>query len=249
MVSRECRAPNNDQISSSFFGGYAGKCPGGQIWSKDPDTEEWSCTGTVQNWNQAVLVPDIESGSGEETVGIVVMPYNLVEISSDISVNHDLENLFRNALDVIASENGLELSNVISYREAAARSNSDIDFASEVPSLEIISVKCYPNSDQTAGFEKTKDINIDLTDTDLSPIAVTGSLELSESSTYSCNWNYTSSDSSNNPVYNAGTPVDLSNAGEKNDVLFKFFRDDRGFHGLKKSYSSNGLEDAASNWN
>lgn len=243
-------APGNNQVSVEFPGGYAGKCPTGQRWAKNPDTGEWKCTGAVQDWDQAVLVPDIETGSGDETVGIVIMPYNLVGDSDGITVDHDTENFFRSALDTIGDQNSVTLSNVRSYKEAAVESSSDISSVSDAPSLESISVKCYPDSDQTAGFEKTKDIDVDPTDTDPTPVAVTGKLELSGSSAYTCNWNYTSSDGDRNPVNDAGTPVDLASAGEKNDVLFNFFKDNRGFNGLKKSYSSsNDFEDALSNWN
>lgn len=241
-IAANAGAPNNDQISSEFFGGWAGKCSSGESWRKYQG--EWQCTGAVQDWDQVMLAPNIDPGSGKETVGIVVMPYNFKET---------VDSEFESALDDIENEpdNGIstnDLANVRTYREAVADELSNINFPSQAPTLDTINVKCYPGSDTTAGFDKSKTISI--ASTDPTPVVVTGKLELSGSESYTCNWNYTSSDGSFNPVWNDGTPINLAVASDKNNALLDFFQNEREFNDLKrKEYTSSEFEDLVRDWN
>lgn len=222
-----------------FNGGFAGKCGSGQSWRWKPTDSRWDCTGAASNWDQAVLVPDIQGqGMTSATVGMVIIPYNLITESPS-----DFSGLDTEGTDLIQGD----LSGVQTYKEAKAESMPDANSATDsvVPSLETLDVTCYSDANPDSNFSKSVTLNVD--ENNPKPVAVTGKVDLSTGSSYTCNWEYVNSD--NEKVGNQGRPVDVADTGTKNKVLFDFFKGNRGFSSLERSYTPKEFRDAASNWN
>lgn len=186
-------APNNDQVSSEFPGGWAGKCPQGTEWRKESGSsgQEWRCSGEP-DWKQAVFLPQITQGTNK--IGIIVMPYNFKDVDAEPTsvINLGLSS-WKTAYDGVADNT-----------------------ATSDETLDQMKVSCYPGetapdySTATEGqdyFNET--VSIPGTDVE-NPVGVSGTVDMSGHSTYTCEWSYTTA--GGEKVNGIGCVIELQNS-------------------------------------
>ena len=195
--------------SSSFEGGFAGKCSSKESWQQT-DVEGWTCSGAADSWTQIVMVPEIEiEGTGSEVpvqAGIVIMPY-IFETTTDGGFASGMEGI---QSDVGGNE--IDLTKAETYKTAKARAQG-LSSVSDAPGLEEVIVECYNTRKGSSvdevgsdyGFEKSRA----LSSVDTSkPVNITGSILMKGGDEYQCSWHYTNGNG--NKVENVGTVFDIS---------------------------------------
>lgn len=182
-------APGNNQVSVEFPGGYAGKCPTGTEWRKDTTTSNWECSGEP-NWKQAVFLPEITDGS--DTIGMVVMPYNFKDKDNE----------------------PVEIANLNLESWLTAYANIEGNTADSDQNLNKMKVSCYPGNSQpdygsategTDYFNDTVSIPTDVQN----PVGVSGTVDMSGHTTYTCEWSYIRQDTSLDEVDGIGCVIEL----------------------------------------
>lgn len=170
--------------SGFFKGGFAGKCPTGQQWQFTQ--EGWRCSGEIP-WDHEVYFPNnINSAeNGMATVGFFLMPQNFMESTPS-------------------------LGDIMSFHEATIESDEE-----EQAYLSTLNSVCWrggPSSKPSSFDEADRgtvwfavEVNGLHDNVPTSPVPVTGSLNMSKHSTYTCGWGYT--DTKSNDHYDGPTSL------------------------------------------
>jgi hypothetical protein len=239
----------NSDSSGYFEGGFAGKCPEGESWNFDA-VGGWECSGSVENWDQTVIIPDLNKNSdSKETIGIVIMPYN---------VQRTAGSSFESEMSALEDNTALDFGGMRTYRFAKFRVDPDISSASEAPELTEITAECYPYGDKGTTNSFTRSVSVDADQGTPKPIAIWGKVEMGDKSTYKCEWWYSTESSAEiDTVENEGVPVDLAAASNlpdlneigsenKRNALLRFFKDR--YSGIEKKYKSRAFKEQANSW-
>lgn len=244
-------------------GGFAGDCASQRETFKNTE-RGWECTGSVSNWKQAVLIPDIQintDSSGQQTVetGPTFMPYIARQKAST---------------DVTDLGNG----DYRSYQEAKEDVLSDVTDVEDAPSLTGLAVTCYtdeynhkdqvdpdnPGKGFTSDGGNYPDTNnifreaVDLSGvTPSAPIPMTGELTLGPGETYTCNWGYLDT-SGGDYITDQGSVVNLADLKKTQKTqegkIWNAFNDK--YPAIRQDYQLKKKDDeeakysnAASSWN
>jgi hypothetical protein len=176
---------------SVFNGGFAGNCPSGQTWDYRDEDGKWQCSGEI-DWAFNYTVPDVMTDSSQATTG-VFLDARIFVPKEDVGLGSP-EALQRQSIEYSwdqQKDSTIELSSVAARCHAGTN-----DFSSVGASKK---------------FDwKTESVSSGVGDKSI--VGVTGDIDMSGHSQYTCEWNFTAvnQDTYEEVVFSgSGTPEEL----------------------------------------